>query len=220
MEGTMAQSYAMLARYLERADEVSRMPEVPAPIARLYTDRLAPRAEAFRAAAAALIDAEASATKERREVDSAVARIAAPYKLARSIVRARMSELAVPENLGSLATDTDKKLAIGELLEGIERSSGEPWADEILAGDFGRLAPEAIREIDEGVLASASRKAAADARAAAAGPAYEEYLSFKAAVLAGMGRRSAAYQRLARRVHSGAGDEPAPAVEEPADESA
>ena len=125
----------------------------------------------------------ASAKKERWETVSSVTQIADPYKLARSILRARVSELSVPENLASLRTDIDRKLAIGELLEGIEKSGGEAWADEFLTGDFGRLAPEAIREVDESVLASASRKDAAEARAAAAGPAYEEHLSFKAVVL-------------------------------------
>jgi hypothetical protein len=180
------------------------MPNVPPPIIRLYTERLAPRSSAYRAADAALVAADAAAKKERQQADSAVTQIEAPYKLARSIVRARVKELEVPETLAALHTDTDRKLAIGELL----------------ADDFGTMAPEAIREIDESVLASASLKGAAEARAAAAGPAYEEYLSFKAAVLAGMGRKSAAYQRLTRRIRSSAGDDAEPLVEEPAGEIA
>jgi hypothetical protein len=193
---------------------------MPPPIIRLYTERLAPRSSAYRAADAALVAADAAATKERQQADSAVTQIEAPYKLARSIVRARAKELEVPETLAALNTDTDRKLAIGELLERIETSTGEGWADELLAGDFGTMAPEAIREIDESVLASAARKGAAEARAAAAGPAYEEYLSFKAAVLAGMGRKSAAYQRLTRHLRSSAGDDAELLVEEPAGEIA
>ncbi len=203
----MSMSYSMLDRYLERAAEVASLPETPSPVARLYSERLAPVSGAYRAAGAALIAAEAAAAKERREAGDAGTRIAGPYKLARSIVRAHDREIALPDTLAKLATDTDRKLAIGELLARIEASAGEAWADELLAHDFARLAPEAIREIDESVLASSARKRAVDTRAAAFGPAYEEFLSFKAAVRAGMGAASAAYQRLAYRPRSPEPDE-------------
>ncbi len=212
----MAMSYAMLARYLERADEISRLPGLPAPILRLHGERLAPVASAFRAATAALVEAEASAAKERREAGSAIARIVAPYKLARSIVRAREKSLSLPKTLEALPTDTDRKIAIAELLSRIERSKGEAWADELLADEFARLAPEAIREVDESVHASSARKRAVDARAAAFGPAYEELLGFKAAVLAGMGSASPAYQRLLLRGRAG-GEEEAPEAPAEAD---
>jgi hypothetical protein len=107
-----------------------------------------------------------------------------------------MPHLVLPETLKSVRTDTDKMDAIESLQEVLEANGAAGWAQDLLGGDFGRLAPDTIREIDEAIQVDASLAAARRARAQAFGPAHEAYLSFKRLVRAACGPTSRDYRRI------------------------
>jgi len=86
--------------------------------------------------------------------------------------------------------------AIEELFEVLETNAAEPWAKALLDGDFGKLAPETVREIDEANRADATVAAARKARAEAYGVAYDQYLSFKRVVRSACGPTSREYHRI------------------------
>ncbi len=159
--------------------------------------QLAARANAYRAAHRALKDAEIVAKKERGEALAALEQIHQPYIKARAVTEQYVSDLAIPKSLKSLATDTDKVDAIRTLLEILDLHDDEPgWASELTAGDFGRLAPEAIREISEWIGANANLEKAVRARMEAYTAAWEPFLGFRDVVRATYSSSSVHYRRL------------------------
>ncbi len=190
-------SYSMLGRYLERSDELAGDAELPPLLKSFHAARLVAPTAAFRTAHVALVAAESAASKERGEVKKALESIAQPYRFVRALVTGHAPDFVLPEALGSLATDTDKKLALEALLHRIDASAGEAWADELAQSEFAKRAPDVIREIEEDAAARTALSRAIETRAATFGPAYEAFMAFRAAVRAGCGPTSRLYRRIA-----------------------
>lgn len=190
-------TYDLLGRMLERSEELFQDAELPSLLKTLYKNRLEGATLAYRTADRALEEAENAAAKERTEVKRALEGITQPYRFVRALVTGHAPDFVLPEGLGTLRTDTDKKLAIESLLHRIDASAGEAWADELAKSEFAERAPSVIREIEEDVQARAALSRAIEARAAAFGPAVEAFTSFRAAVRAGCGPTSRFYRRIA-----------------------
>ncbi len=206
----MENDFATFDRLLTRCAEVAAEPDANASVRRVYEDRLRATAEAFRATHAALARVESNARKEGAEGRAALEAIDKPYRLTRAVAFSYIPTLVLPATLKQQRTDTDKMNALrGLLRELYERDETEARAAEQLAGDFGRLAPDAIREVEEWVQSNKDLQEARDARAAARGPAHERYLAFKDVVRQAYGSRSRQYRRIHPRA-AASEDEPTP----------
>lgn len=193
--------YERLERILTRCAAIAAMPDVDASVKRVYDEKLAGPAATFLTTHKALVNAETKAKKEGAEALAALEAIDQPYRKARAVAQEYVVDLALPETLKSLSTDTDKSNAIKDLLGILDEHDDAPgWAAELTdatkPGSFGALAPTTIREIDEGVGANAGVEKAQRDRAAAYGPAYERYLGFKNVVRNTYGSKSMHYRRI------------------------
>lgn len=205
----MSIDYERLMRCLYRCKEIADEDGMSPVIAAVYKEALEGPATAFLSADAALVKATVAHEKGRKEARTALAKLDAPYRVARSAVRALRPETAkeLPDTLKSLPTDTDQLNAITKLLGIVGDYAGSPWADAILSGAFGVMAAATIKEINEEITANKALSAAKAARAAAYGPAYEKFIGFKRVVRNACGPGSKQYKRLHLRASSGAGDE-------------
>lgn len=193
----MTVDHFRLNRILTRCGETAGATDCDTSVKRVYDELLVSEAMTYRGAYQALMDAEKKAKKELREALKALVEIDQPYRKARTVTLLYVKDLAVPETLKSLDTDTDRKDAISTLLGILDEHDDEPgWAQDLTAGEFGRLAPEAIRELDELIKASSDLEKAMRARAKAYGPAYEAYLGFKQVVRNAYGASSRHYRRI------------------------
>ena len=172
-------------------------------VKRVYNDILADDSATYLAAYQGLADAEVVAKKEGDEGVKALASIGPAYLKARSVAARYVKDVALPETLKSLTTDTDRKTAIGELLSILDDNDEEnDWAKELMTSvpgeprAFGELAPEAIREISEWTAANVALSKAVRKRAEAFGAAYEAYLEFKDVVRNTYGPKSIEYRRI------------------------
>jgi hypothetical protein len=200
--------YTTFNRLLVRAEEVATEPDANASVKRVYDDRTHEPAMVFRNAHTALGSAETKAKKETGEGRAALAAIDSPYRVTRSAALSFVPSLTLPSTLKQQPTDTDKMLAIRSLLRELDaRDETEAWAAAELAGEFGRLAPDTIREIEEWVQANKDLQHARDARASATGLAYERFLAFKDVVRQAYGSKSRQYKRIHLR---SAAEEPEP----------
>lgn len=190
-------------RLLGRCEELALDPNADRSVKRVYNDILADDSAAYLAAYQALGDAEKAAKKEGDEGVKALNDIGPPYLKARSVLEKYVKDVAIPEPLKSLPTDTDRKNAIGSLLRIIDdHDETNDWAKELMTSvpgeprAFGELAPEAIREITEWIAANVVLSKAVRKRAEAFGPAYEAYLDFKDVVRNTYGPKSIQYRRI------------------------
>lgn len=172
-------------------------------VKRVYNDILADDSATYLAAYQGLADAEVVAKKEGDEGVKALASIGPAYLKARSVAARYVKDVALPETLKSLTTDTDRKTAIGELLSILDDNDEEnDWAKELMTSvpgeprAFGELAPEAIREISEWTAANVALSKAVRKRAEAFGAAHEAYLEFKDVVRNTYGPKSIEYRRI------------------------
>ena len=189
--------YSTFDRLLTRAEEIANEPDVNRSVKRVFDERLREPGAAFRAAHAGLTAAETRARKEGAEGRASLAAIDAPYRITRAVAFSFVPELLLPTTLKQQSTDTDKMNAIGGLLRVLdERDEAEAWAADLLASDFGRLAPDTIREIEEWIQANKDLQQARDARVAASGPAYERFIAFKDVVRQVYGSKSRQYKRI------------------------
>lgn len=193
-------------RVLARCQELGTAADARPVVARVYADVLKSPADAFLAAHKTVAAGESAAAKEESEASAALESIDKPYREARAVALAYVPTLKVPDTLKRQPTDTDKVTAIEDLLDAIDDHVGTAWADEILSGEFGKRAPLAIKEVSESVEANKGLGSTKQARAAAYGPAYEKYLSFKRVVREVHGPASKEYKRIHLR-GSGAGGE-------------
>jgi len=192
----MSINYKLFARLMNRASEVAKQGGIPPIVTRVHNERLKAPAEAFLSACAALDKAVGNRAKEGGEAGDALERIDKPYAVARATALAYLPHLVLPETLKSVATDTDKMVAIETLIEVLEARVSEAWAKELLDGAFGKQAPSVVKEIDDAIQADAALAEARAARAEAYGLAYDEYLSFKRVVRAACGPTSREYHRI------------------------
>jgi hypothetical protein len=203
--------YARFERVLSRSAEIAAEPGMKQTVVRVYNDIFGPAAESFLAAHAAVTKAESAFAKENEEAADALDALDKPYREARSVVRAFVPTVKLPETLKAKWTDTDKLNAIEALLDAIDDHAGEAWADELLAGEFGQKAPVTVKELNEAIAANKSLSEARDTRAQAYGPAYERYLRFKRVVRDALGATSKQYKRIHVRGPNAADDEEQPA---------
>jgi hypothetical protein len=192
----MAINYRVFARMMHRANEVANQAGIPSIIVRVYKERLEGAAQTYLTANAALDTATGLGRKETTEAKAALDAIDKPYAVARAATLAYVPHLVLPETLKAVRTDTDKMDAIETLHEVLEANATAGWAQDLLAGDFGKLAPKTVQEIDEAIHADATLAAARKARAEAYGRAYDEYLSFKRVVRSACGSSSREYRRI------------------------
>lgn len=211
----MGIDYFRFDRILSRCGELAARPDVDVSVKRVHDERLVSEAAAFRAAHKAVKDADEKASSERGQALDALAKIDQPYRQARAVALQYVTDLAIPDTLKSLDTDTDRRDAIRDLQALLDDHDDAPgWAKDLTDGEFGRLAPDAIREIDEWIAANGDLETATNARAAAYGPAYERYLGFKDVVRQTYGSSSIHYRRIhVRRGGKLAVDDP---LEDPA----
>jgi len=191
-------------RILTRCDELGTAKDARPIVARVYGDVLLGPSEAYRNAHKAITAEESEAARESQEAAAALEAIDKPYREARALVLAYVPTLVLPDTLKRQPTDTDKVVAVEDLLDAIDDHIGKTWADEVLAGDFGTHAPKFIKEMREAIAANKSLSSAREARATAYGPAYEKYLAFKRVVREAHGPSSKQYQRIHLRSHASA----------------
>lgn len=193
--------YGRLDRTLARCEEVAGEPGAHAVIARVWSDVLKPAAKAFRDAHGEITEKESAQKKEAREARDALSALDRPYRSARATVLAFLPHMKLPETLKVQPTDTDKQIAIEGLLDVIDEHVGNAaWAADLAETEFGKLAPAALKELNEAIAADKDLAAAREARAAAFGPAYEKYLAFKRVVRETQGNKSKQYKRIHVRV--------------------
>lgn len=122
--------------------------------------------------------------------------LAQPYGEARSVLRAYVPHVTLPETLKGAPTDTDRKNAIEQLVDAVDDHAGQAWADEILAGPVGTQASQVIQELNEAIHADSALSIAQTERAKAHGLAYERYLAFKHVVRSAYGPKSPQYRSI------------------------
>jgi hypothetical protein len=202
----MTIKFERFTRVIHRCIEIRKQPDIDPIIITVYDEALAQPAGAYLGAVAAITAAASAHRQKKAGVAEALALLNAPYKTARSALKALHPEYTstMPRTLKALTTDTDKRQAIVALLGAIQKHAGAPWADALLSGDFGAKAPAAVALFDEMVTASSNLARAKADRAAAFGPAYDKYLDFKSVVREARGARSVEYRRIHLRASPGA----------------
>lgn len=195
--------YDRFIRVATRSQALASDPSQPPILGLVYKERAEAAITAFLAAAEEVNTALSAFAKENQEAELALEQVDGPYRVARSSVAAVLPESVLPATLKALPTDTDKLNAIEELLDILDDHVGKPWADALLAGDFGVKAPKTIQEINDAIAASSARTKALGARASTFGPAYESYLAFKRVVRDTLGPASLEYRRIHLRAAPG-----------------
>lgn len=192
----MAIDYKRFQRVMDRCKEVGTDPKSPTIVGLVYKSKAEGPIMAYLEAEKAVTAALSAYTKERREGLEALEKIDGPYRAARSVAAAMVPDRRLPDTLKSEPTDTDQVRAVEGLLDAVDDHVGTPWADELLAGPFGQLAPQVVKEVYESISANKDLAKAITNRAAAYGPAYEAYLPFKRVVRETLGPASLQYRRI------------------------
>jgi hypothetical protein len=188
--------YKRFARLLARCEEIAKAEDADPSVALLYTDLLEAPATSFRAAHKVIKDAETAAGTENGNASVSLDAFDGHYRAARAISLAYVPALAVPETLKRQPTDTDKKEAIKDLLGMVNKHAGSKWAEMLLEGNFGKLAPTVIDGLGDADGAATDLAKARTARAKAYGPAYVQYMAFKKVVREIHGEHSREYRRI------------------------
>ena len=200
-------NFGRFNRIMLRCVEAGTEAGMKASVTRMYEETLRPALEVYLAAHSAVAKAETALRKEHKEATDALITIDAPYREARSVVRAFAPETVLPDTLKAQPTDTDQLNAIKTLVGTLDEHSGQAWADEITQGEFGQHAAATVKELNEAIAADKQLASAREARAAAYGPAYERYLRFKGVVRNALGAKSRQYKRIHLRAASSASDD-------------
>lgn len=201
-------NYSRFRRITARCAELAARPGINPVIVVTYNDLLKPLVDAYTVAEADIVKKESALGKEMHEAVNALRDFDSVYGTARAAAVGFVKGLSVPESLKSQPTYTDKRIAIEMLLDAIDDHADAPWAKAVLEGDFGKRAPEVIKEIDEATSADADLTAARAARAKAHGPTYEGYLAFKRVVRTALGPTSKEYRNIHIRANGTIEDDP------------
>jgi phosphotransferase system HPr-like phosphotransfer protein len=205
--------YARFTRTLNRCEEIAGEPGMKASVVLTYTQVLEAASGVYRTADDGVTKAASAFAKENKEAHAALAALDGPYREARSMAAAFVTGIKLPDTLKVQATDTDKVDAIESLLSIVDDHQGEAWADLVLKGDLGAKGQATILEINEAIEANKGLSEARSVRAAAFGPAYEQYLKFKRVVRDALGAKSKQYKRIhVREGHASSGEEGPPVV--------
>lgn len=188
--------YARFHRLVTRCIEVAGEQGAPPVLVEVYNASIAQPLLQYLSASNAVVEAQSDLSKEGTEATAALEAFDGPYRVARSAAAAVVKTLKLPDTLKKQPTDTDKLTAIERLFALIQDRAGQPWADALLAGEFGQRAPVVLQEVGESIEASkALHKAKAD-RAQAFEPAWQAYLGFKRLVRDAHGSASPQYRRI------------------------
>jgi hypothetical protein len=204
--------FEVLVRMVSRIVEVVENSDTPNEVKCVYEDAIAPATDAFRKSHDAVAVAKSAYARASLQSQQMLGELDPVCCTTRSIVLAVDPAQILPATLKAQPTDTDALRAIATLVSVVKSHAGEPWADAIIAGQFGTLAPKAEAALKATIAASDALEKARNQRRAACLPAYDGYLAFKRIVRDMLGSSSRAYRRLTLRT-AGAASEPV----EPAD---
>ncbi|TKC99313.1 hypothetical protein [Polyangium fumosum] len=188
--------YEVLYRLLTRAAEIAAEPAMHPSVVTVYENVLQSPAQAFRKAHVDLLAAESVRAKERDERGMALDALDGHYKVARSVLLAFAPHTVLPDTLKAQTTDTDKVNAATRLFDMLGQYAGNVWADELLAGPFGVITQEMVKEHDEAVAAEMALAKARAFRQEACSLAYEKLLAYKRVVRDALGATSKQYRRI------------------------
>jgi hypothetical protein len=165
-------------------------------VTQVYSDVLAPVAAVFFANHEAVATAETHAAKKKLAVEQSLATFDSVYRAARSVVLAYEPATTLPDTLKVQNTQMDVLYALTTLVKVIKTHAGETWADKLMAGRFGTLAPKVEGALNESIAAGSALAAARKERVIAFGACYKAFLSFKRVVRDTLGASSIQYRRL------------------------
>lgn len=201
-------NYPRFRRILDRCAAMAARPGMNQLVVVTYNELLKPLADAYVALETAINKKESALGKEMHEAVTALRDFDSIYAAARAMAAGFVKGLSVPDTLKSLATYTDKKIAIETLLDAIDDHINENWAKTLIEGDFGKRAPLVIKEIDEATNADRDLVNARAERAKTYGPTYEAYLSCKRVVRTSLGPASKEYRSIHIRSNGTVEDDP------------
>jgi hypothetical protein len=199
--------FGRFARYMVRSAEMAATVGMSSAVTNTYTGVLRVPAEAYLAAHAAVTSAETVFAKKDTVARTALEKIDQPYRVARTTAMAFMPELRLPEVLSQQTTDTDQSTAVRALIEAVKSQAGQPWADDLMAGIFGQLAPASITAIAEATAANLALAQATTLRQKAYAVAHPPYIAFKKVVREALGAHSKEYRRIHAPTKRGAAEE-------------
>ncbi len=195
-------------RLILRSAEIAAEPGMHKLVVHVHTDKLAVPGDAFIKAHAAVTAYESAWTMNSYALREVLEQFDAPYRMARSGLVAYEPGRKLPETLKAQRTDTDKLFAIEELYAAVAAHAGKAWADELLLGEFGSLAPKAKAALETSIATAKDLAKAREDRMTAYTGAYAPFLAFKRVVRDTLGSRSKQYHRIHLRSRGDSGIEP------------
>ena len=188
--------FARFTRVLLRSEEIAVEQGMRKSIVRVYNDKLAPAAAPYLAADAIVTASTAALNASNEGLTPALDKIDLPYQEARIVAFVFIPGAVLPETLKAQPTDTDKISALKKLMNALDEHKAEPWAAELLQGEFGTQAASVVTLIRDGVTASKNLAAARTERQAALPAAYDAFIQYKRLVRTVLGSASKQYQRI------------------------
>lgn len=188
--------FARFTRVLLRSEEIAVEQGMRKSIVRVYNDKLAPAAAPYLAADAIVTASTTALNASNEGLPPALDKIDLPYQEARIVAFVFIPGAVLPETLKSQPTDTDKISALDKLMNALDEHKAEPWAAELLQGEFGTQAASVVTLIRDGVTASKNLAAARTERQAALPAAYDAFIQYKRLVRTVLGSASKQYQRI------------------------
>ncbi|EYF05385.1 hypothetical protein [Chondromyces apiculatus] len=179
-----------------RCAEVANEPGAPAVLVTVYAASVAGPLQAYLAAEAGVEAAMNRLNRAESQMNERIEGIDQQFRVVRSAVTAVQPDLEVPVTLKMQRTDTDKRMAIEQLVAVVTTCAGQPWADGLLQGEFGDMAEVAVAQFTECAEAANALQKARNDRLAAAEPAWEAYMRFKRLVRETLKSTSRQYRRL------------------------
>jgi hypothetical protein len=188
--------FPLLVRLLLRAAEIAEEQGMAKEVTRVYSDVLAPVAVPFCKLHDAVVLAETTVTQKGIQVARSQDVFDPVYRGTRSVVLAFAPGTVLPDTLKVQPTDTDVLYGLATLVSIVKARAGEPWADELMEGQFGTVGAELEAALKESIAARKALAAARQQRVNAYGPAYDRYMAFKHVVRDVLGTSSVQYRRL------------------------
>jgi hypothetical protein len=200
----------LFIRVLLCGPQVAARPEMSKEAKRVYDEVLAPVADVFVKSHDAVGVAENTVAEKGLQVRTILLTFDSVYRTTRSIVFAfSPAKQNVPDTLKAQPTETDMLRAVATLGSIVKSHAGEGWADDIMTGQFGTLAPQMEGALNGSIAAKHALETARQARVNAYLPAYHGYLAFKRVVRNLLGPSSIAYRQLHPRAVASEATEPA-----------
>jgi hypothetical protein len=199
--------FQVLDRFVGRMADIAESSDTSSDIKCVYDELIAPATMAFRESQDAVVTAKSASDRANLLSRQTLVEVDSLYLTIRAVVLLVDPAQVLPDTLKAQTTDTDALRAIGALVSVVKSHAGEAWADALMAGKFGTLAPKAEAALKASIAASDALEKARNRRRAAYFPAYAGYLTFKRIVRELLGASSRAYRRLTLRTME-SNDEP------------